>query len=144
MIQTSPRSDADGESGDRAPTTLGDRKQNLPDWLETVHRKTGKGESGSFCTAGDTIPKTLLPHNSAKDPNGDIDQPLPDVDTPQPREHAKCRTRTRATPTKAGPFTTRWKKTHREHFAKVTFHISLLGASILNGSPVLTVHSFLV
>ena len=36
VVDNSPRSDADAASGDQAPTASGDRKQDIPDWLQPL------------------------------------------------------------------------------------------------------------
>ena len=66
IVDTSPRSDADAASGDRPPTALGDREQDIPDWLPPFTEGLVEGESGSSGSVGESIPNTLPPHLPAK------------------------------------------------------------------------------
>ena len=58
IVDTIPRSDADA--------ALGDREQDVPDWLQPFTAGVVEGKSGSSGSAGETIPKTPPPHISAK------------------------------------------------------------------------------
>ena len=45
VVGTCPRSDANGASGDGPPTASADRERGIPDWLNTVHERTGWKEN---------------------------------------------------------------------------------------------------
>ena len=59
------RSDADAASVDRVPTTSGDQKQEILDWLQPFTEGLVEAESGSSGSAGETIP----PHIAARPSN---------------------------------------------------------------------------
>ena len=66
IVDTSPRSDVNAASGDRPPTSSGDREQNIPNWLQPFTEGLVEGKYASSGSAGETIAKTLPPFIPAR------------------------------------------------------------------------------